>query len=95
MVDIGATHSFMTTGLEKEVGLELKPKQVDVKEVNSRARVSGLEHVHAQIADWKGCLDSIEIYMNYFEIISGQEFLNNNKEIVVPFCDEIMLVGDT
>jgi len=33
--------------------------------------------------------------MNDFDVILGQDFLKGNKAIVVPFCDEVVLVGQT
>lgn len=33
--------------------------------------------------------------INHFDMILGQYFLKGNKATVVPFCDEIMLIGDT
>lgn len=96
LVDTGATHNFMTIGLAKEVGLHLTPKQVEVKVVNSRAKVLGLESdVLVQIVDWQGCLDFIVMEMNDFDMILGPNFLKGNKAIVVPFCNGIMLIGDT
>ena len=55
LVDMGATHNFMTTWLAKEVGLMIFPSNIEVKAVNSRAKVAGLVHdVPVQIKDWKG-----------------------------------------
>lgn len=31
--------------------------------------------------------------MNDFDMIFGHDFLKGNNAIVVPFCDEIMLIG--
>ena len=33
--------------------------------------------------------------MNDFDVILGQDFLKGNKAIVVPFCDEVVLVGQS
>ena len=44
LVDTGATHNFMMTRLAKEVGLNIFPSNVEIKAVNSRARVAGLAH---------------------------------------------------
>ena len=44
LMDTGATHNFMTTRLAKEVGLMIFPSNVEVKVVNSRAKVAGLAH---------------------------------------------------
>jgi len=54
LVDTGSTHNFMMTLLAKEVGLMIFPSNVEVKAVNSRAKVVGLAHeVPMQIKDWK------------------------------------------
>ena len=96
LVDTGATHNFMMTWLAKEVGLMIFPSNVEVKAVNSRAKVVGLAHeVPVQIKDWKGQLDFTVMEMNNFDMILGQDFLNGNKAIVVPFCDEVVLVGQS
>jgi len=59
LVDTGATHNFMMTRLEKEVGLMIFPLNVEVKAMNSRAKVAGLAHeVLVQIKNLKGQLDS-------------------------------------
>ena len=58
--------------------------------------MAGLAHeVPVQIKEWKGQLDFIVIEMNDFDMILGQDFLNGNKAIVVPFCDEVLLVGQS
>ena len=94
LVDTGATHNFMTTRLEKEVGLMIFLSNEEVKSVNSRAKVAGLAHeVPVKIKDWKGQLDFTMMEMNNFDMILGQDFLKGNKAIVVPFCDEVVLVG--
>lgn len=93
LVDTGATHNFMTTWLAKEVGLMIFPLNAEVKAVNSRAKVAGLVHeVPMQIRDWKGQLDFTVMEMNDFDMILGHDFLKGNKAIVVPFCDEVVLV---
>jgi len=33
--------------------------------------------------------------MNGFDMIPGEDFLKGNKAIVVPFCDEVVLVGQS
>eukprot|EP00253_Pinus_taeda_P034045 PITA_34045 len=54
LVDTGATHNFMMTWLAKEVGLMIFQSYVEVKAVNSRARVAGLAHeVPVKIKDRK------------------------------------------
>lgn len=96
LADTGATHNFMTTWLAKEVGLMIFPSNVEVKVVNSRAKVAGLVHeVPVQIKYWKGQFDFTVMEMNDFEMILRQDFLNGNKVIVVPFYDEVVLVGQT
>ena len=55
LVDTGATHNFMTTRLAKDAGLT---SNMEVKVVNSRAKVTGLVHdVPIQMKHWKGQLD--------------------------------------
>ena len=52
LVDTGATHNFMTTRLAREVGLTILPSNMEVKAVNSKAKVAGLAHeVPVQIKD--------------------------------------------
>eukprot|EP00253_Pinus_taeda_P017999 PITA_17999 len=63
LVDMGATHNLMTIRLAKEVGLMIFPSNVEVKAVNSRAKVA--------------------------------DFLKRNKAIIVPFCDEVVRVGQS
>eukprot|EP00253_Pinus_taeda_P002951 PITA_02951 len=58
LVDTGATHNFMMTRLVREVILTILPLNMEVKVVNSRAKVVGLAHeVPVQIKDWMGQLD--------------------------------------
>ena len=72
------------------------PSNVEVKAVNSKAKVAGLVHeVPVQIKDWKGQLDFTVMEMNKFDMILRQDFLKGNKVIVVPFCDEVVLVGQS
>lgn len=89
-----ATCNFMTIQLAKGVRLMIFPSNVEVKVVNSRAKVAGLAHeVPVQIKDWKGQLDFTVMEMNDFDMILGQDFLKGSKAIVVPFYDEVLLVG--
>ena len=72
------------------------PSNVEVKAVNSRAKVAGLAHdVLLQIKHWKGQLDFIVMEIKDFDMILGQDFLKGNKVIVVPLCDEVVLVGQS
>ena len=94
LVDMGAMHNFMTTRLAKEVGLQIFPSDVEVKAVNSRAKVARLAHkVPIQMKDWQVQLDFTVMEMNNFDVIIGQDFLKENRVVIVPFCNEIMLVG--
>ena len=72
------------------------PSNMEVKAVNSRAKVAGLAHeVPVQIKDWKGQLDFTVMEMNDFDVILGKDFFEGNRAIVVPFCDEVVLVGQS
>jgi hypothetical protein len=52
LVDTRATHNFMTTRFAREVGLTILPSNMEVKAVNSKAKVTGLAHeVPVQIKD--------------------------------------------
>ena len=42
LVDTGATHNFMMTWLARAVGLTILPSNMEVKVVNSKAKVAGL-----------------------------------------------------
>jgi len=42
LVDTGATHNLMMTRLEREVGMNIFPTNVEVKAVKSKVKVSGL-----------------------------------------------------
>eukprot|EP00253_Pinus_taeda_P008914 PITA_08914 len=89
LMDTRATHHFMMTRLARAVGLSILPSNMEVKVVNSKAKVTGLAHeVPVQIGDWTGQLDFTVMEMNEFDVILGQDFLKGNKAIVVPFCDE-------
>jgi len=94
LVDTGATHNFMMTWLAREVGLMILPSNMEVKAVNSRAKVASLAHeVPVQIKDWTSQLDFTVMEMNDFDIILGQDLLKGNRAIVVPFYDEVVMVG--
>lgn len=85
LVNTGATHNFMMTRLAKEVGLMIFPSDVEVKLVNSRARVAGLAHeVPVQIKDWQGQLDFTVMEMNDFDMILGQDFLKGIEQLLFP-----------
>lgn len=86
----------MMTRLAREVGLTITPSNMEVKAVNSRAKVAGVVHdVPIQMKYWRGQLDFTVMEMNDFNVILGQDFLKGNKAIVFPFCDEVVLVGQT
>ena len=52
LVDTGDTHNFMTTRLAREVRLTILPPNMEVKAVNSKAKVAGLAHeVPVEIKD--------------------------------------------
>jgi len=74
--------------------MDIFPSNVEAKGVNSRAKVVGLAHeVPVKIKDWQGRLDFTVMEMNDFDMILGQDFLNGNKTIIAPFCNEVMLIG--
>jgi len=96
LVDTGATQKFMTTRLAREVGLHIFPSNVEVKVVNSRARMACFAHkVLVQIKDWKWQLDFTVMEMNDFDVIFRQDFLKGNRAVIVPSCDKVMLIGES
>jgi len=72
LVDTGATHNFMSIRLAKEFGLQIIPLDVEVKVVNSRAKVARLaSEVPIWIEDWQGRLDFTVMEISDFDMILG------------------------
>eukprot|EP00253_Pinus_taeda_P020036 PITA_20036 len=95
LVDTRATHNFMTTRLARAVGLTILPSNMEVKAVNSKAKVTGLAHeVPVQAGDWTGQLDFTVTEMNDFDVILGQRREVNVQHVSALSLERAMKESD-
>ncbi|XP_059066505.1 uncharacterized protein LOC131048153 [Cryptomeria japonica] len=82
MIDLGATHNYISAGQAKKLGLKMEPTSSQCKAVTTPAQKIRKEVI--RIGLWQGTIDMVAIEMTEFELILGQEFLRSASAAVVP-----------
>nr|XP_009769800.1 PREDICTED: uncharacterized protein LOC104220599 [Nicotiana sylvestris] len=75
MVDIGATHNFVTEAAAKRLELKLAPTNSRVKTVNAEVQnaCGAANGVGVKLGAWEGMANFTVTAMDIFDIILGQE----------------------
>ena len=85
VIDIGATHNFVSDVKEKCLGLKLKKDVDHMKAVNLKAlaTIELAKQVRVKIVTWEGMIDLIVVQIDDFDVVLGMKFLA--KKGVTPF----------
>ncbi|KAH7845877.1 hypothetical protein Vadar_006951 [Vaccinium darrowii] len=96
MVDIGATHSFVSEGLAQSLGLKVIESSSRIKTVNSTAQaVHGTtSNISLKVGNWNGRVDLMVYPLDDFELILGNEFFLAAKVAVMPYLGGILIADE-
>ena len=94
LVDTGATHSFISTGMALKIGLKTVNNTSKIKAVNSQARsVEGIaRNVRICLGDYEGQTDLMVIEMDDFDLIIGNAFMGTAGVGVFPHLGGILIM---
>jgi len=95
MLDLGATHTFVTDRLVKELGLWLSDSHTSMKVVNSKAqRITKMSYdVPIMLDQWRGKQDVLVVNLDDYNIIFGLDFLRKNKIVLTSYLNEVMIAN--
>ncbi|XP_070011264.1 uncharacterized protein [Nicotiana sylvestris] len=94
MVDIGATHNFVTEAAAKRLELKLAPTNSRVKTVNAEIQnTRGVANgVDVKLGTWKGMTNFTVTAMDIFDIILGQEFFRHCHTLIDPYLQRLLVM---
>ncbi|KAK3030120.1 hypothetical protein RJ639_038869 [Escallonia herrerae] len=95
MVDIGATHNYISSTEVERLGLTLEKWCGRVKAINSAAQpVAGIARsVLIKIGPYEGRTNFSVVIMDDFKLILGLEFLRDTKTTVMPCTNSLAMLG--
>ena len=95
LVDTGASHNFVRTGLATEVGLRVQPCEASVKAVNSKATAATgvASNVRMRIGQWEGHSNLTVVPLDDFDLILGQDFLRRARAVVMPYWEKLVILS--
>lgn len=87
LVDMGATHNFMSEGEVKKLGLKSEKYSSHIKAVNLEVQqVAEVEKgVSITVGSWNGRTDIMVFPLDDFWIILGMDFLQGTKVLPMPY----------
>ncbi|XP_047260179.1 uncharacterized protein LOC124893108 [Capsicum annuum] len=93
MVDIGATHNFVTEEKAKEIGLAFVTSDSMLKTVNCiPTNVNGLApRVSLTLGGWKGETDFSVVPMDVFDIFLGMDFWYEINVFILPRLNQLAI----
>ncbi|KAL3500934.1 hypothetical protein ACH5RR_040027 [Cinchona calisaya] len=95
MVDIGATHSFVTGREVCRLKLEMKEHMYRIKDVNAEAQlVLGVASVELTLGQWYGKCNLMAVLLDDFDLILGKEFMATNRIFPIPHLDGVMIADE-
>ena len=96
MIDIGATHNFVSKIEVKHLGLKLDKDVGLMKAVNLKALATTVlaKQVRVKIGTWKGTTDLIAVKMDDFCVILGTESQAEKGVIPIPSTGSLLIMGE-
>ncbi|KAK3022596.1 hypothetical protein RJ639_046201 [Escallonia herrerae] len=96
MVDIGATHNYISNTEVERLGLTLEKGCGRVKAINSVSQpVVGIARsVLIKIGPYEGRTNFSVVIMDDFKLILGLEFLSDMKTTVMPCTNSLAMLGN-
>ncbi|CAN6567559.1 unnamed protein product [Malus baccata var. baccata] len=96
LVDMGATHNFMTSEEATRLGLRVTKEPGSVKTVNSAATpiVGVARNVQVDIGTWKGKIDFTVVKMDDYGVVIGLEFMDKVRAFPIPFYNIFCILDD-
>ncbi|XP_070002719.1 uncharacterized protein [Nicotiana sylvestris] len=94
MVDIGATHNFMTEAAAKRLELKLAPTNSHVKTMNAKVQnARGVANgVGVKLGTWKETTNFTVTSIDIFDIILGQEFFRHCHILIDPYLQCLLVM---
>ncbi|KAK3008879.1 hypothetical protein RJ639_015414 [Escallonia herrerae] len=95
MVDIGATHNYISSTEVERLGLTLEKGYGWVKAINSAAQpVVGIARsISIKIGPYEGRINFSVVTMDDFKLILGLKFLRDTKTTVMPCTNSLAMLG--
>lgn len=92
---MGTTHSFISMGMAKELGLKIRINTSKIKAINSQAKhVEGMAwNVRFCLGDFEGRMDWTVIKMDNFELIIGNTFMRIGRVGVFSQLGGVMVMN--
>ena len=93
MVDSCATHSFMSQGTTKKIGLKFKPVQAQFKAMISppNSVIGVAKNVNVSISEWTGKVDFIVVRIDDYEVVLGMEFMKKFEAMTDPHINKLYI----
>lgn len=94
LVDLGATHNYISAKKAKAMGLKVQPGTSSFKVVTSPTQnISGIiRDVPISVGILHSKMDMMAIEMDEFELVLGQEFLRIRKVAIIPHLESLMFM---
>ncbi|KAL0458835.1 UNVERIFIED_CONTAM: hypothetical protein Slati_0510700 [Sesamum latifolium] len=85
LVDMGATNNFISERVVHKLGLDVKPCDSQVKDVNSKAvPISGVANTELRMGSWSGQCDFMAVELDDFDVILGIDFFKTAYVMILP-----------
>ena len=97
LVDIGATHNFVSTRETVKLGLKLSKDDNKLKVVNKKAQETHnlAKYVVVQLRNWKGTVNFFSVPLDDFDFVLGNDFFQRAKIEFLPHLDGIFIMDET
>ncbi|XP_074297867.1 uncharacterized protein LOC141628659 [Silene latifolia] len=95
MIDMGASHNFVTPDEAKRLGMKLNREGGSMKAVNSNAKPiqSVAKDVAIKMSEWSAKLDFTSVAMDDLIIVLGIDFIKRTPTFLAPHNGSLMMVG--
>ncbi|KAH7843139.1 hypothetical protein Vadar_013087 [Vaccinium darrowii] len=96
LVDIGATHNFVSVEEAKRLGLKPTKEAGWLKAVNSEAKplLGVARGVDIRIGSWDGKIDLTVAPMDDFQVVVGMDFLSKVKAVPLPYLRSMAILEE-
>ena len=94
LLDMGATHNFVSVDEAKRLGLKATKEGGTMKTVNSPVKpiVGIAQSVHITLGTWSGKLDFSIVPMNDFKMVLGMEFFDQVHAFSLPATNSLSIL---